>query len=713
MGASILFLALFFKFAEMNLMRDQASTKFLESTISFSLILVSGTYYVLNYEGVAQRSGLSILIIFLGITLIALGCGDISLGKKVYFTGLKGIFLIPLTSFFFFSKPNVAINLHPFESHAYANTQLLLKGAKPWKDFSLEHGLWEDLGRNLFSSLLAGSSDLQQAFGISSIVRPLEFTILGLCLFIVSKSYLFSCVALAGSYVFNLVTNYDALYLTRLIPTILLTALLKEFYTKKTNSRLALLAIVSGIQILISLEWVYSIPIVFFCVSWMIISGKNRTNQKINSILLYIIYLMVIVFTPLLLLNLTPDFIQHFLSSSGYYFAWGGSFQIGNSFFAELILVIILLALFSMSAYLFFVPFSEIYIRILQSLWLIPLFFALFAYFVKFMMWPDRDLIQPTSILLIVVLFVLANFVSVDRVTFKRNSPVFLGAFTICLIFGMASTSPYQEELRPTASTLTYDGVTTSYIQRVNQVKKTFEEYLPKGENSRILDFGNEPVTWFNILGYRTSGGISKVLNLYSSKSQRNALVDIRQNPPDAVVWGGEFGYWDWPFNGNWMKQYNISNWILDNYVPASHDGNYVLMLPKQGNLSDLMALDKVKSVQCNWLNGATNFTYSSSLIEQMEKISLSQFKSVGNSTLLSLKNKINSNVMIIATNKPTSITLVDSQGVNGQISFVTTGNFVKDTIWLNQCPGYYFDGSEERWAFSGLPEGIIVKVLN
>ena len=708
-----LILVLVIKFARISSEMNRSRKRVYRNTLNILLISISGMYFILNYASVTPRIGFSIFLIFCGIIVVAFVGGDISFSQKVPFDRLRGIFLIPLTSFFFFSKPSVSLNLHPFESHGYANARLFLNGALPWKDFSLEHGLWEDLGRNLFGSLSVGSSDLQQAFGISSIVRPLEFAILGVCLFVVSKSYWFPCLALSGSYLISIVTNYNTLYLTRIIPTILLTVLLKGLYTRRSTTQMILLGIVSGFQVFISSEWIYSIPVVFLSALWVIFTGSEKLGRRYSKILVFMGCLLGTIFAPLLLLDLSGDFVQHFLSSAGYVFAWGGTYQLGNAFFADLILIVIPISLFISSRYLFYRPLTEIVPRISQFIWLAPLFFTLLAYFVKFMMWPDGHLVQPASILMLCVLFLTADYVFRENHSLKHSSSTICGAFIICIVFGLATTSLYQEELQPTAGALTYDVATKTYTDRILQVNETFAKYLPKGRNSKILDFGNEPVTWFHILGYATSGGVSKVLNLYSSKSQLDAIDDIAHNPPDAVIWGSEFGYWGWPFNGNWMKQYHISSWILDNYAPVARDGNYVLMLPKLGVIPNLSALNQIKSVQCNWFNGASRFKLTQSLRSSVQKIPLSQFTTSINSDPVSLRNRVNSNVLIITTNKSTNLSLVDSQGISGPINFVTTGNFVRDVIWLDQCPGYHFDGSQVRWIITGLPQGVIAKVLN
>jgi hypothetical protein len=677
------------------------------------LITCTGLYFYFNYASVAPRSGIAVLLIFTAIFCLAVVSGDISFGVIKKYNRLSRSFLIPLTAFFFYSKPSTPVNLHPFESHAFANTDLFLNGGLPWKDFSLEHGLWEDLGRNLFASLVSGTTDLEQAFGISTIVRPIEFSLLGICLYFISRSYWFPCLALGGSYIVNLITNYDVLYLTRLFPTLLVTLFLSEFARKRSTIYLVVLGFVSGSQVLISFEWVYSIPITILTIFWLILTGHAEVREKILGVLLYFSVLFVSILIPLLLFELVGDFVQHFFSSSGYYFAWGGNYQLGNSFFSDLILILIPLSLVLAIKQIFYNSLGRIGPRISESIWLFPLTFTLLAYFVKFMVWPDGYLIQPTSILLLLSLFVLGDYVRKNLDTFKRSTSTITSAFLILISCGMATTNIYQEELQPSSTTQIYNDVTNLYVSRIQNVNSTFVKFLPKGNQSKILDFGNEPVSWFNVLGYSTSGGVSKVLNLYSSKSQLEAIEDMTQNPPDAVIWGGEFGYWGWPFNGNWMKQYHISSWILDNYVPVTRDGNYVLMLPKLKGVPDLIALNQIKAVQCNWLNGANSFTLTQSLRSSVQRIPLSQFTTSTNSESISLRNRIDSNVLIIATNKPTNLSIVDSQGTNGQINFSTTGNYARDVIWLDQCPGYHFDGSQKRWIIAELPQGLIVKVLN
>jgi hypothetical protein len=78
--------------------------------------------------------------------------------------------------------------VHAYESFANANIKLFQSGFLPWRDFHLEHGIWEDLLRPLLARVLAGQNYAGQMLGLHYLVIPFELLLIAIFLFSLSKS---------------------------------------------------------------------------------------------------------------------------------------------------------------------------------------------------------------------------------------------------------------------------------------------------------------------------------------------------------------------------------------------------------------------------------------------------------------------------------------------------------------------------------------------
>ena len=134
-----------------------------------------------------------VLCIFLNIVLMQ------KIGVSGFYHDLT--FRIPFWIVLLLPSRVGLLGLHPFESFAYSNLNLLRKGFLPWQDFYVEHGIWEDLGRNLLGSIVGGPSEWGQSSGIVGFVSVFEFFILALLFFTIKRNvYLSIGVVLIVNY---------------------------------------------------------------------------------------------------------------------------------------------------------------------------------------------------------------------------------------------------------------------------------------------------------------------------------------------------------------------------------------------------------------------------------------------------------------------------------------------------------------------------------
>jgi hypothetical protein len=200
-------------------------------------------------------------------------------------------------------------------------------------------------------------------------------------------------------------------------------------------------------------------------------------------------------------------------------------------------------------------------------------------------------------------------------------------------------------------------------------------------------------VTWYGILGFSSAGGDAKVLSTISTSAQIRAVRFLTNDKPDAIVWGGEFGYFNWPEPGNSLRSYLISSYILKNYHPVVSNGGYTLLLPgvAGGDLDSSITLSSKTS--CDWGDGNSRFIQPI----KIQKV-LGAFETTTN-TSFSINPQSKS--LVIASDVEGKFGLVSSSGF-GQIQF--TLFLGENQLWLDSCPAWNY-GKDREWKIVG-PEG-------
>lgn len=658
----------------------------------YSLTVLASILYI-NFHAYNRYLLASYFYVLGGLVSILL-CIYIVARKRLLPKALSDLtFVIPFWIILLFPSRANLLNLHPFESFSYSNLELLRKGFRPWQDFSLEHGIWEDLGRNWLGGILAGPSFWGQSSGIVGFVGPFEYLILAVLIYAICKNvYLSVGIILCLQYFSANVLN---VLFPRMIPILALTVVLRQFFLKKTDWILIVLGLTMGIAMLWSYESLFGVISVWL-VLILVFKSKQLTYQNLG--LLVFAPMLLTILIPLLMFGVLDDWVLGFTSNtSGYLVAWAAGISLMNGPLFNFLLFFVPLCIMTLN----FIIFREIIYD--QSskksiLWIAPALASVFIYYVKFLAWPDWHLGQSSSLLLLLLmLFWLSKLVGSSKYLDLQNnlksiSLVIVMSFSFLNFTGI---SPGNATVVRYADT-NFDQLTNDYITRINDVGDSFLPYLTKGKNTKIFDFGNEPVTWYGILGFHSAGGDAKVLNILSTSSQARTVEHLKKNRPDAIIWGGEFGYFNWPAPGNSLRSYLISSHILKNYHPVVSNGGYTLLLPGRTGGSSASRIALSSKTACDWGDGNSRFIQPSTDQKILKTFSLT------------------SNGIFFLNNKSKSLT-IDSD-VYGKFSLSSLGGFGEilftlnpgaNKVWLDGCPAWNY-GKDAEWKLSG-PDGNFV----
>ena len=626
--------------------------------------------------------------------------------KNLYFS-------IPVFCFILFSSIPGKLNLHGFESYSYANTHLFMRGYLPWKDFSVEHGLWEDLFRPLLGSLIANDSIWGSMGGVVSIIRPLEFTLFGICLYILNSSITLTSAILSFSYLLERNLGLSVLTMPRILPILIISIALKIYLGQPSMKGVFSLGLISSIAILWTPEGIYPVSAITLILFLVSIFSKWK-KYRIEHFIGLISCLVVSIFLPLYSFGLFSEwFLSSTKNASGYLMAWGGPIQFNLGFVFLLLFItvpVVCLVLIGLGVKELRIPKSE---GSCELAWLIPIFFSCYAYFIKFLGWPDWHLKQAASLFLIGTFF-LVSMLAKEKV---KHYKFYLAFIALVLILPINESSIQSQDQNLQANShkdAPYDQYTANYVSRIGLVIDGFGDLLGSPSKTKVLDFGNEPVSWYGVGGFKPSGGITNVLGLFSGESQKKVVKELEAHPPDAVIWGGEFGYWNWPFNGNWMKQYLISDYILTNYNPVKSIGNYTLMLKRNQTQSDADSLINLSSLSCDWLGGAERFvlpvkTEMGKRINVQEGVN--QNAKNGRQTFL-LSSEDSPKGIFVKSDRPVSV-ILKRETATGEIRFNLLNSNRLSQVWLGGCPLYRLAIRDTSWEIILQPSNAKVEVYS
>lgn len=679
-------------------------TRISSKTIAGELLVIMlfGLYFSIKFRSYGNQTMIAFYALSLALLLFQLYLRSYksksSKEKKSHSMKLS-MAVMPLIVFCFllYSRLQSPVSLNPYESHGYSNVSSFYKGDLPWISFIDEHGMWEHFLRLLLGGIIVEPTAWGMLAGVISFVKPLEYVVLGLAIMFLSKRLDITIFILTANYFIEIFLGQSVMSITRvIIPLIAISLTLRNYIQKPNRVTSALLGLMLALGLLFSPEGIYPFGATLFSVVLLHLVNRDLKKRLFEIILIPVVCFLsifVLLFPKGLLVGWFNNLV---LSADGYLFAWGMNFQfnLGLSYLLFLIIVPLVVLFFLFVCVGKFVQSKE---RNSTNLWLVPIAIATFAYFVKFLNWADWHLSHPISLLLLGLSLYVGQKAKPTQIGVQNLGIFFI---TLAMWTSLQNTSADSQIILPPATNLNVgpsDAATTQYIDRVEQVDESFSQLIGDKENVRIFDFGNEPVTWFHILDYKSAGPVSSVLNLASKRSQDLVVEALRRNKPDAIIWGGEFGYWSALFNGTMMKQYQITSYILNEYVPVLANGKYVLFKDRHNNKVDSQAMKQVVGESCNWMQGAVKF-------QTPEKVTPGSLATSPEGAMWSgltiegVQFEIDSYTKGLVIKSPNATSFKLSNGSEGVIEFSVEGSSKNQVIWLDNCPSFHFSDPSTLW---------------
>jgi hypothetical protein len=108
-------------------------------------------------------------------------------------------------------------------------------------------------------------------------------------------------------------------------------------------------------------------------------------------------------------------------------------------------------------------------------------------------------------------------------------------------------------------------------------VAQTLEGMLSPGES--VFDFSNTPALFHYLHGLDSETRYFLVSLAIRQRTQRDLVEQLRRTRPGVVVFfGGQAGFSAWDEISNQVRHYDVSQYVLDNYVPVAVSHGFVLM---------------------------------------------------------------------------------------------------------------------------------------
>jgi hypothetical protein len=608
---------------------------------------------------------------------------------------------LPILSFLLYSRTYGDVkNLNAFESFHFSNAQLLSRGLLPWRDFSTEHGLWESGFREFLGGFFVEHTIWGQLNGLYSFITPLEVCVATICIYLVSRNFLFAVAALGINR--YLETNFGiSMFFPRMLIVFVLIVVLIRYFGNRNFRNLFYLAITVSVGLIWSHEFFYLALGILFSIILVSYHFRDGFFQIFSRCFGLIFGTGILLFIELSPFGLFSNYLDQFVTNaSGYFFAWGMSFQWGLGFLYHILFFVIPALLFVyLSKTLTLLrnrhPMTPSYLA------LMPIALCSLLFYFKFLNWADWHLFQPANLLLILLVFWAALTLTTPKMQVLGITSSAVLAFTVVTSFNTGVGDLQYVSSKNYSTTIGHmDPASSAYESRIANVRDSFQDYIGGEKYVPILDFANEPLTWFGVSKFRPAAGIDKVLNIASASSQNSAISRLKDDMPVAVIWGGEYGYWDALFNGTWMRQYELTRFILKNFKPVAVEGRYVLMMrgtkfELNRNAREVMIGDK-----CDWALGSPKFTVPkkveifkaiqvSKFIERIDDRNISNFSP--NSTFTDIG-------FAVQSDRDAQIKMTGIGSTQGQIIFTVNRSEEPEVVWLGGCSAWFYQHENSEW---------------
>jgi hypothetical protein len=485
------------------------------------------------------------------------------------------------------------------EGELLAAARLVSSGLFPWRDLGLVHGPLHDA----FSPLLGMGVFEESRWGV---VAGFEVLLVPA---VVVAFYLLHSRLMRGDWVFLALTPLvlpllpDARFLLLPIGLLLLLGLLKKPSPLRATG-LAVLLVVLSILTPEAAPFAVAVSVVLVLFE---IHYRDRETRVISSFPRTLWFALAVLLVALgwavylISRGAISDFVRHYLTvARGHELTGGIPVQWESG---------ILLVLAPVVAVLVFGAFFVVQLR-RRRLWVEDWVVAALALFVtfyyrKFLSRADYHIVGVLQVSIPLLLYLGYRVVTqADRFLGDEGRPRSITVlaryrpFSLILLVGLILTSsgtllkrldtlPDHFRARaPTEAPAESFGYATDNADLLTRLEdlSTALAALPN-PSGQIFDFTNQPAVFHYLLRYQPASRYYHVSMAIRRSSQRELLSELRDDPPTIVVTLARDGLPAWDEVPNYVRHYEVSDFLFDHYRPVIWAGGSLLLLRNDLNL--------------------------------------------------------------------------------------------------------------------------------
>lgn len=479
------------------------------------------------------------------------------------------------------------------EGELLVGARLVSSGLFPWRDLGLVHGPLHDAFSPLFGMRVFEESRWGVVAGFEVLLVPA----------VVVAFYLLHSRLMRGDWVFLALTPLvlpqlpDARFLLLPFGLLLLLALLKESSPLRAVG-LAILLVVLSILTPEAAPFAVAVSVVLVLFEIHYRVPENPIIASFPRTLWFGVAILVVSLGWAVYLtsrDAISDFVGHYLTvARGHELTGGIPVQWESGVFLVVAPVV---------AVLVFGAFFVVQLR-RRRLWVEDWVVAALALFVtfyyrKFLSRADHHIVGVLQVSIPLLLYIAYRAVTqVDRFLEDEGRPRPIRAlakfrpFSLTLLASLVLTGSgtvlqtfetLPDNFRaqaPAGAPVDSLGYATDQAALRTSVEdlRTALAALPN-PSGRIFDFTNQPAVFHYLLGYEPATRYYHVSMAIRRSSQRDLLTELREDPPTIVVTLARDGLPAWDGVPNYVRHYEVSDFLFDHYRPVLWAGGSLLLL--------------------------------------------------------------------------------------------------------------------------------------
>jgi len=519
------------------------------------------------------------------------------------------------------------------EGQVLAGAELTRDGAFPWRDLLVVHGLLHDIGTGLFGSAVIEDSRWGVVAGEQLLILPLSWVALYyLCAYLFWSNWLF----LLGTQLLVVTGGIFAIhYRLGLIPLVLL--LLAALLNEPTVIRAVAFAALLFAQVVVTPEAISAAPMYMLVIVLFELTYRDRTRRIVENFrrsLLTLASAGVLglgwsVF--LLAFGALDDFVfsyqafvpGHQLTGGvplGTYLAVLSPGNVGEHYeeFAILTPVVLILA-----AFLYFVARIRQRRPLFTQDWVMLAAVAfVLTYYAKFLSRTDH-VYHSFAMAAPGLLYAIYRVITLAERRLAGAARTSGGAWfparhviTLPVLLVLLASAPValddavrsvQHHFAPDVSeepeldALGYARKGENDLTMFREVSRALESQIEPGDT--IFDFSNTPGLFHYLLDVPASNRYYHVSIAIRQRTQTDLIRLLEARQPKVVVFssagvGGSPSVWD--KIANQVRHYDVSEYLLDHYVPVLESNSFVFMRRREGGVTAVPEL-YFRTSACDW----------------------------------------------------------------------------------------------------------------